>query len=210
VITAQQPSGAPVIHAASARSSSSTESPAASGCPAGRATVVAEIADRWADRHRLWRQLSKDPHARYARGALARHVQVRDRSCVGPCCDRSARRSDLDHTWDHARGGHTVETNVGPACRRHHPDKQRGWSLTQPQPGHFVWISPLGRTYRTQGGPVRPELPEPDPPPEGTDRREDPETEQGYRLDQRILWREGRNPEPPPPPAPDTQEEPPF
>jgi hypothetical protein len=26
-----------------------------------------------------------------------------------------------------------------------------------------------------------------EPPPEGTDRREDPASEQGYRLDQRIL-----------------------
>jgi hypothetical protein len=102
-----------------------------------------------------------------------------------------------------------VEANVGPACRRHHPDKQRGWGLTQPQPGNFVWISPLGRTYRTRGEPVRPDLPDPDPPPEGTDRREDPQTEQGYRLDQNILWRDGRNPQPPPPPAPDAEEDPP-
>jgi hypothetical protein len=174
------------------------------------AGLVAEIADRWADRHRLWRELAKDPRARYARGALARHVRVRDCTCIGPCCDRSARRSDLDHTRDHGRGGHTVEANLGPGCWRHHPDKQRGWSLTQPQPGHFVWASPLGRTYRTQGEPVRPDLPEPDPPPEGTDQRDDPQNERGYRLDQNILWREGRNPEPPPPPAPDTEEEPPF
>jgi hypothetical protein len=180
--------------------------PALSGDWAG---VVAEIADRWADGHRLWRELSKDPRARFARGALADHVRIRDRTCVGPCCDRSARRSQLDHTIDHAYGGDTVEGNIGPGCWRHHPDKDRGWTLTQPQPGQFVWISPLGRTYRTRGEPVRPDLPDPDPPPEGTDPREDPDTEPGNPLDLRILWREGRNPAPPPP-APDTEEEPPF
>jgi hypothetical protein len=174
------------------------------------AALIAEIADHWADRHRLRRELSKDPRARFARGALARHVQIRDRTCVGPGCDRPARRSDLDHTLDHARGGHTVENNIGPGCRRHHPDKERGWRLTQPEPGRFVWISPLGRTYRTRGEPVRPDLPDPDPPPKGTDRREDPDTEQGNRLDLRILWREARNTAPSPPPAPDVGEEPPF
>ncbi|GAA5120392.1 DUF222 domain-containing protein [Pseudonocardia adelaidensis] len=175
------------------------------------AGVIAEIAERWADRHRLWRELDRNPRARFARGALALHVRVRDRTCVGPCCDRSARRSDLDHTIDHGRGGDTVEGNIGPGCRRHHPDKDRGWRLSQPEPGHFVWISPLGRTYRTRGEPIRPDLPDPEPPPEGSDQRENPDTDHGNPLDLRVLWREGRDPAPPPPsPAPDTEEEPPF
>jgi hypothetical protein len=103
-----------------------------------------------------------------------------------------------------------VEANIGPGCWRHHPDKDRGWTLTQPRPGHFVWISPLGRTYRTRGEPIRPHLPDPDPPPDGTDQRQDPETGPGNPHELRILWREGRNPAPPPPPKPDTEEEPPF
>ena len=173
------------------------------------AGVIAEIADGWADRHHLWRELAQNPRARFARDALARHVQVRDRTCIGPGCERSARRSDLDHTRDHARGGHTVEVNLGPSCWRHHPDKDRGWRLTQPEPGHFVWISPLGRIYRTRGEPIRPDLPEPDPPPDGDDPRDDPDTEHGHRLDPPILWREAHDP-PPPPPAPDEEEEPPF
>ncbi|QYN39578.1 HNH endonuclease [Pseudonocardia sp. DSM 110487] len=172
--------------------------------------LIAEIADRWADRHRMWRELGKDPRARFARGALADHVRIRDRSCVGPGCDRPARRSQLDHTIDHGRGGDTVQANIGPGCWRHHPDKDRGWTLTQPRPGHFVWISPLGRTYRTRGEPIRPDLPDPDPPPDGTDRREDPDTGPGNPHELRILWREGNNPAPLPPPAPDAEEEPPF
>ncbi|GAA5132915.1 HNH endonuclease signature motif containing protein [Pseudonocardia adelaidensis] len=172
--------------------------------------VIAEVAQRWAERHRLWRELGKNPHTRYARGALARHVQVRDRSCVGPGCERSARRSQMDHTVDHARGGPSVETNIGPGCWRHHPDKDRGWRLSQPEPGHFVRVSPLGRVYRTRGEPVRPDLPDPDPPPPGTDPRADPDTDTGRPVDLRILWRQARDPARPPPPPPDDEEEPPF
>ncbi|MHA6618663.1 HNH endonuclease signature motif containing protein [Pseudonocardia sp. DLS-67] len=174
--------------------------------------VIAEIADQWADRHRLWRELSTHPRARFARAALGRHVQVRDRTCIGPGCERPARRSQLDHTWEHAWGGHTVEVNLGPCCWRHHPDKDRGWTLNQPEPGHFVWISPLGRIYRTRGEPIRPDLPDPDPPADGTDPRDDPDpdVEDGHRIDPQILWREGRDPPPSPPPAPDDEEEPPF
>jgi hypothetical protein len=131
----------------------------------GWAGVVAEIAAAWAHRHELQEGLSRDPQARFARGALARHVQIRDRACCGPGCTRPARRSDLDHTAEHARGGATAETNIGPGCWRHHPDKDRGWTLVQPEPGQFVWMSPLGRIYRTRGEPIRPDLPEPDPPP---------------------------------------------
>jgi hypothetical protein len=177
----------------------------------GWAGVLAEIADRWAERHRMWRRLSRDPRARFARGALARHVRIRDRTCVGPGCTRSARRSDLDHTRDHAWGGDTVEANIGPGCWRHHPDKERGWMLTQPEPGLFVWRSPLGRTYRTRGEPVRPDLPDPDPPVEGLDDREDPDIATGSPVDLRILWRPARDSARPPPASPDEDEgEPPF
>jgi hypothetical protein len=185
------------------------ENAADPGVVGGWAGVLAEVADRWAERHRLREQLARDPRARFARGALARHVQVRDRTCIGPGCMRSARRSDLDHTRDHGRGGNTVDDNIGPGCKRHHPDKQRGWRLRQPEPGLFVWTSPLGRTYTTRGEPIRPDLPEPDPPSdEEADPRDDPDTDHGTRLDLRILWRPARNPDPPPP-APDDQEEPP-
>lgn len=129
------------------------------------AGVVAEIADAWAGRDDLRRRLAANPRARFVRGPLADHVRIRDRNCCGPGCTRPARRSDLDHTREHARGGPTIAANVGPVCARHHPDKDRGWSLAQPQPGLFLWVSPLGRLYVTRGEPVRPELPGPDPAP---------------------------------------------
>jgi hypothetical protein len=74
----------------------------------------------------------------------------------------------------------------------------------------LVWTSPLGRTYRTRGEPIRLDLPEPDPPADGTDPRDNPDTDHGRHLDLRILWRPARNPAPSPSPAPDAEEEPPF
>ncbi|OZM81019.1 HNH endonuclease signature motif containing protein [Pseudonocardia sp. MH-G8] len=164
--------------------------------------VVAEIAARWADRDRLRGLLDAHPYARFARGPLAEHVRIRDRTCCGPGCTRSARRSDLDHTRDHGLGGRTVESNIGPQCKRHHPDKERGWALTQPGPGRFRWVSPLGRVYLTRGEPVRPDLPDPDPaphPPQETAR----EIDQRLRRDgRRILRRPRAGPPGRPPPAP--------
>ncbi|GAA0895507.1 HNH endonuclease signature motif containing protein [Pseudonocardia zijingensis] len=180
------------------------------------AGVLAEIAAAWAGRHRLRRLLAADPDARFARGPLAEHVRIRDRHCVGPGCTRPARRSDLDHTWEHRRGGRTVEVNIGPACKRHHPDKDRGWTLTQPEPGVFVWVSPLGRTYRIRGEPIRPDLPDPDPAPENTETTGAAE-ESAAQLDRRLRrWERrileppvGETPRPPPEPEQPRHEEPP-
>jgi hypothetical protein len=169
------------------------------------AGVLAEMAAAWADRDQLRARLAAHPRARFARGALADHVRIRDRNCVGPGCTRPARRSDLDHTRDHGRGGQTVEANIGPACRRHHPDKDRGWGLTQPEPGVFVWVSPLGRTYRTRGEPVRPDIPDPDPAPENGQQEESAAEYDGRlrRYEDRILRRPAaESPRPPPPPGP--------
>ncbi|MGH8965305.1 MAG: HNH endonuclease signature motif containing protein, partial [Actinomycetes bacterium] len=164
------------------------------------AGVLAEIAAAWADRHRLRARLAAHPRARFARGPLAEHVRIRDRHCVGPGCTRPARRSDLDHTREHGRGGRTVEVNIGPACRRHHPDKDRGWTLTQPGPGLFEWISPLGRVYRTRGEPIRPDLPNPDPTPQ-TAKENTTETNRSLRRHEpRILEPPVvETPRPPPP-----------
>ena len=135
------------------------------------ATVIADIASQFAVRHALLAALDGCPHDRFPGAALARHVQVRDRTCSHPGCGRPARRCDLDHTRDHARGGLTVRSNLGPGCSRHHPLKHgRGWTLTQPRPGLFEWTSPLRQIYRTRGEPIMPPLPDPRPrPPESDD-----------------------------------------
>jgi hypothetical protein len=175
--------------------------------------LLAEIAARWADRDNLRARLAARPRARFARGPLADHVRARDRNCCGPGCTRAASSSDLDHTRDHGRGGKTVEGNIGPACRRHHPDKDRGWSLTQPEPGLFRWVSPLGRVYLTRGEPIRLDLPDPDPAEHPEDQARDA-AEHDQRLrryDPRILERPATDPARPPPPTPPTpDDEPPF
>jgi hypothetical protein len=175
--------------------------------------VLAEIAAAWRDRDQLRRRLAANPQARFARGPLADHVRIRDRSCVGPGCTRSARRCDLDHTHDHSLGGETVDDNIGPACKRHHPDKDRNWTLTQPAPGLFRWVSPLGRTYFTRGEPIRPDLPDPDP---ADHPAEETAAEVDHRLrrhDPRILQRPAKGSPRPPPPRPESppdDEPPPF
>ncbi|GAA0909091.1 hypothetical protein GCM10009559_78740 [Pseudonocardia zijingensis] len=182
----------------------------------GWAGVLAEITAAWADRDRLRRLLTAHPQARFARGQLADHIRIRDPHCIGPGCTRPARRSDLDHTREHGRGGRTLAANIGPACKRHHPDKDRGWTLDQPEPGIFVWISPLGRTYRTRGEPIRPDLPDPDPAPENTETTEVTE-ESAAQLDRRLRrWEQRilepsvtRTPRPPPEPEQPRDDEPP-
>jgi hypothetical protein len=80
--------------------------------------------------------------------ALARYVRTRDGRCVFPSCTRPAVRCDLDHTrnWP---AGHTCRCNLAPLCRRHHNAKtRRSWTLTQPEPGRFVWTS--NRTGQTR------------------------------------------------------------
>jgi hypothetical protein len=42
----------------------------------------------------------------------------------------------------------------GGVCRCDHQLKQLpGWTLTQPEPGAFIWITPAGRTYTTGADP---------------------------------------------------------
>ncbi len=120
---------------------------------------------------------------------------------------------DLGHTQEHARGGETVEVNIGPACKRHHPDKDKGWSLAQPEPGLFRWISPLGRTYWTRGEPIRPDLPDPDPAPARDDETASEIDQRLRRHEPRILDRPDEDPSgppPPPDPRPPPQDDPPF
>ncbi|HTK61535.1 MAG TPA: DUF222 domain-containing protein [Pseudonocardia sp.] len=132
------------------------------------AGVITDIAAQYSRRDTLQAVIDRHSTSRFVRGALARHIEVRDRTCSHPGCRRPARKSDLDHTQDHCRGGLTTSANAGPGCRMHHFWKSElGWRLRQPQPGHFEWTSPLGRTYRTRGDPISPPTihPPDDPPP---------------------------------------------
>jgi hypothetical protein len=124
----------------------------------GYGPIDADTARRLASQG-TWRRLVTDPtsgtvldvgRTSYRPPAdLAEHVQLRDRHCVAPGCDRPATSCQLDHTVPYPAGP-TAAGNLGPLCSRHHLLKHRSqWRLTQPQPGHFQWTSPTGHTYTT-------------------------------------------------------------
>jgi HNH endonuclease len=139
------------------------------------AGVVADLAAQYAAREQAHRQLQGRPADRFIRAGLRRHIQIRDRSCVGLGCRRPAAASEADHTIEHALGGPTVPGNSGPLCRKDHRKKHHGgWQLDQPTPGRFRWTSPLGQVYPTRGEPICPPLPEPLPPDHPTANRANP------------------------------------
>jgi hypothetical protein len=79
---------------------------------------------------------------------IARGVLLRDRTCRFPGCRIPAHRCDLDHTIPYPSGP-TCACNLACLCRYHHRLKTHGgWQLTQPRPGHLIWTSPTGHTYR--------------------------------------------------------------
>ena len=71
--------------------------------------------------------------------------------CPFPFCDFDARKAQLDHSIPYPRGQTTAE-NLGPPCPLHHNVKTHGkWQLKQPFRGVFVWQSPTGHIYVTDG-----------------------------------------------------------
>lgn len=87
-------------------------------------------------------------------GSLRHLVQVRQRTCGSPVCNRTSQRCDLDHTIPYEKGGITCSCNLAPLCRRdHHAKQAKGWSLSQERPGVLRWQTPSGRTYVTAGEP---------------------------------------------------------
>jgi len=91
-----------------------------------------------------------DDTARFPNARLRSWINARDTTCRAPGCTAPARSCDTDHTRDHADGGRTTHNNLGLLCRHHHRLKHEGgFHLHQPEPGHFTWTSPTGRTYET-------------------------------------------------------------
>jgi len=85
--------------------------------------------------------------------AMKRFLRARDQRCRFPGCHTPARRCDIDHNEDHARGGPTEITNLSDFCPGHHalkhPDIDAGhrWTAHQLPDGTLRWTSPIGRTY---------------------------------------------------------------
>ena len=98
--------------------------------------------------------------------ALQRAVRARDVHCRFPGCRQPARRCDLDHNRDHARGGPTSLCNLACLCKRHHTLKtETPWVARQLPDGSIEWTSPLGRLVIDRPERYVAFLPEPDPPP---------------------------------------------
>jgi hypothetical protein len=100
------------------------------------------------------------------RAADAAFLRARDRTCRGPQgCHQPASRCELDHTVAKADGGGHERDNGGPLCTREHVFKhQSGAVLTQPAPGVFTWITPLGHHYTIKPEPYEESTGPPDSP----------------------------------------------
>ncbi len=143
-----------------------------------------------------------DPTARLPGTELRRWIAVRDRTCVFPGCRVPAHRADADHSIEHARGGETTDTNLGPSCRHDHRMRHEGgWTLEQTSPGQFTWTSRLGRTYYRQPPPGLDDLPEPMPAAEGGDDDDEPALPSTEDW-QNSTCMEPERPQPPAPPPP--------
>ncbi len=135
---------------------------------------MSDIAAQHATRDQHLADLDTHPHERLPRPPLRRHTEIRDRTCTHPCCRRPAHACHQDHTIDFAHGGRTFRTNIGPACPHDHAVKHDGgWQLEQPEPGLFLWHSPLGGTYPSRGEFLDPPMPDPPPGNPGADAGEE-------------------------------------
>jgi hypothetical protein len=165
--------------------------------PAGWAGLVAEIAAG-----RPAAPARGDPHARLPGAGLRRWLRVRDRSCIFPGCRVPARHGDADHTIEHHRGGPTTEDNLGIPCRHDHRLRHDGgWRLVQLAPGHFVWISRLGRHYERRPPPAIRPVPDPMPVPTPAEPNQTEPDDDGW-ADSSCLQPEPETPPEPPAPNP--------
>ncbi|WP_020666517.1 HNH endonuclease signature motif containing protein [Amycolatopsis nigrescens] len=114
----------------------------------------------------VWRRVLTDPvsgtvrdvgRTRYRPPAdLAELVQVRDRTCRAPGCNRPAQRCDTDHCTAWSQDGDTCEHNLCCLCRYHHRLKDEpGWTFDfDPDTADLTVTTPTGRTYTTRPEPL--------------------------------------------------------
>ncbi|HTF52893.1 MAG TPA: DUF222 domain-containing protein, partial [Pseudonocardia sp.] len=105
----------------------------------GWTQVVADIVAQYRHHIQQLRDIDANPDRRFPTAALRRHIQQRDRACVGPGCRRPASKSEYDHTREYQHHGPTTSINGGPVCTHDHNLKTKaGWTLHQPNPGEFI------------------------------------------------------------------------
>ncbi len=84
-------------------------------------------------------------------------LRVRDETCRFPGCNRSAKKSDLDHTIAWEDGGGTNHDNLAHLCPKHHKIKHvSGWGVSQIGDGVLKWVAPSGLQYETRPAVVIP------------------------------------------------------
>jgi hypothetical protein len=84
---------------------------------------------------------------------LRRLAEVRDGTCMLPCCNRSPRRSESEHClpWP---AGETCSCNIGLACKRHNlMKKDPRWQVTQKPDGTRTWTTPAQLRYTKEPKP---------------------------------------------------------
>ncbi|OYC98567.1 HNH endonuclease signature motif containing protein [Microbacterium sp. Yaish 1] len=123
----------------------------------GAGLVDADTVRQLAGQVSEWDRLFIDPVTRTPveidtyrpTASMKKLLMARDQHCRFPGCRRAAIRCELDHTIDHALGGHTHIFNLAHLCQRHHSMKQfTKWEVRQIGGGVLEWTSPLGRVYR--------------------------------------------------------------
>lgn len=127
----------------------------------GHGPMHPDVARDLAGRHSGWSRLFLDPTGLVRETdtytpsePMRRFLRARDQHCRFPGCRMPVHRSQIDHTFDHAKGGKTAIGNLAHLCATHHalkhPDVADGhrWTAQQRPDGTVDWFSPLGRTYR--------------------------------------------------------------
>ena len=126
----------------------------------GRGPMDPDIARRLAASAVSWERLELDDRGRVVRTspyrppeAVKRQLRARDRTCRFLNCRMPARRCQIDHTHDYARGGPTDPCNLACLCETHHAmkhpdvDPRWRWDAEQRPGGVIIWISPTGTEY---------------------------------------------------------------
>lgn len=127
----------------------------------GHGPVHPDIVRDLAGRNGGWSRLFLDPTGMVVETdnyspteSMRRFLRARDQHCRFPGCRMPVHRCQIDHTFDHAKGGKTEIRNLGHLCARHHALKHpdvvdtHRWIAQQLPDGTIEWFSPLGRTYR--------------------------------------------------------------
>ncbi|PXA65782.1 HNH endonuclease signature motif containing protein [Cryobacterium arcticum] len=92
---------------------------------------------------------------------MKRYTEIRDQTCQGIGCNRTATKSEIDHTIPWNKGGPTAVGNLVHLCKACHRLKhQSSFSTRQSPTGALSWTSPSGKTYtREPANPIGPPTP---------------------------------------------------